>query len=101
VNTGYLNINFKNKNKMEQEFVIEKNIPIRKKIKPNATNYPFDKMEIGDSFFVKVKNGNKLTSLASGLSTCAREYAKRHNLDWKFLVSSYTELNGARIWRVK
>lgn len=43
-------------------FVIEKNIPITSMFQPRAkreSKYPFSSLEIGDSFFVPMEEGDK------------------------------------------
>lgn len=78
------------------EIEIEKNIPI-----PGSSGlkYPFDKMEVGDSFYVELKGDEKAHSVQSNLMTNAKGYAIRRKLDWQF-ISRKTEL-GIRVWRIK
>jgi len=64
------------------EFKIEKGIEI-----PDGwSKYPFSKMEVGDSFFVKTKSGKS-----------AYMYSKRHGM--RFTVRK--EGDGFRIWRIE
>lgn len=79
----------------KQKFKIEKKIPIpsaNKKGEYRGLMYPFLEMKVGDSFFVKGKIAQKLTSIACGV-------VRNRGLKMKFI--SRTVKNGARIWRVK
>lgn len=68
------------------EFKIEKNVPL-----PGvAATYPFEQMEVGDSFFAEGKTANQLQNAAS-------HWRKRKG--WKF--ATRTEEGGARIWRTE
>lgn len=70
------------------EIKIDKNIPMANTVSRN--NYPFSKMEVGDSFAVNVEDFNKVRPAASW-------YGKRNNM--KFSVRHW---EGAyRCWRVK
>jgi hypothetical protein len=72
---------------------IEKNIPI-----PNPFSkkrlYPFDKMEVGDSFFVQSDNPK---TIQKRLSVAINKY-RRENITAKF--SMRTVEGGVRCWRI-
>ncbi len=73
------------------EFTIEKGIPVPKMTGAGRkTKYPFESMQVGDSFFVK--DGTVKT-----LSRSCGTYGKR--LERKF--TSRTVDGGARVWRVE
>lgn len=76
---------------MMSEFTIEKGIPVPKQIGAGRkTKYPFDLMEVGDSFLVtdlKVKT----------ISRSCGTYGKR--LERKF--TSRTVDGGVRVWRTE
>lgn len=73
------------------EFTIEKGIPVPKMTGAGRkTKYPFESMQVGDSFFVK--DGTVKT-----LSRSCGTYGKR--LERKF--ASRTVDGGARVWRVE
>ena len=73
------------------EFHIEKGIPVPKTAGAGRkTKYPFESMQVGDSFFVK--DGTVKT-----LSRSCGTYGKR--LECKF--TSRTVDGGARVWRVE
>ncbi len=40
--------------------------------------YPFDRLEVGDCFSIKVPAGLEARQLQARLSTCARSFSKRH-----------------------
>ena len=76
---------------MVNEFHIEKGIPVPKTAGAGRkTKYPFESMQVGDSFFVK--DGTVKT-----LSRSCGTYGKR--LERKF--TSRTVDGGARVWRVE
>lgn len=73
------------------EFTIDKGIPVPKQVGTGRkTKYPFDLMEVGDSFFIK-DTKVKTISCSCGI------YGKR--LNRKF--TSRTVEGGARVWRVE
>ena len=74
---------------------IEKDIPIPK-IRSNS-KYPFDRMEVGDSFLVEMESYS--LSKHSSISSCAISWAIRNNKDAKF--SCRRVKNGIRLWRIK
>ncbi|MBA7529769.1 hypothetical protein ES705_21968 [subsurface metagenome] len=80
----------------EYDIVIEKDIPI-----PDACElsrkYPFQKMNIGDSFTIEATQEN-INKLRSSVATAAYSWAKRKGDDRKFS----TRVNGNEIgvWRV-
>jgi len=69
------------------KYKIEKNIPI-----PVKSNYPFDEMEIGDSFEIDIREKSK----ASG---AFRRYCEKRP-PLKFSLRTIDEKH-ARIWRVE
>lgn len=76
-----------------KDFKIDKSFPMPKKTgKGRPCIYPWDKMEVGDSFFVQGKTH-------SGLQVSATLWAERNGFDWKFVQRR--ENDGFRIWRVK
>lgn len=69
---------------------IEKKKPIIKAKKGRKNKYPFNDMNVDDSFFVE---GGKYASLYS----CAKNYAGEGTKQFTIV----TEDNGVRVWRVK
>ena len=73
-------------------FEIEKNVPLREK---NVRwKYPFDEMEVGDSFFVENKDTTQMSAL------CKRA-GKR--LGARFVTAKARKDNaeGVRVWRME
>ncbi len=64
---------------------IDKGIPLPTGLRAKRSTYPWDGMEVGDSFL-----GGKSVS-----GSAARQARKR---DWKFLTSR--EGGGRRVWRI-
>jgi len=69
-------------------FKVEKGIPIP--VARNVAKYPYEGMEIGDSFFVP-----NMSRVRMNGSVQHQQYRR----GWKF--SMRTESNGVRVWRVK
>ena len=57
--------------------------------------YPWDRLEVGDSFFVTLTNRNE-HSLRSSLAACANNRSRRGN---KFIVRKVD--GGFRVWRTE
>jgi hypothetical protein len=70
------------------EFKIEKNVPL-----PTSHSYEWDKLEIGDSVFLKDGEHAKYAA------TSAHNFARRQYPSWKFVVR--TVPGGKRIWRIR
>ena len=80
-------------------YTIEKNVPLcRPSSKSNK--YPFDQMEVGDSFFAPHPDDKKARQNA--LARNAGQYRKppKHVTVQRHFVTRTVE-GGARIWRVK
>ena len=103
----------KNKQYPNQKTIkIEKNIPIPKKImpqrapllkprKPRKPKYQFSKMEIMDSFFVKVRDKKHANQVRSNISTCLKRHNKYHKQNIKIATRYLTKSGGIRIWRIE
>jgi len=114
--TGNANTEVKGEEPMSEKapavvtgFVIEDSIEIPKTSRANNSKYPFDKLEVGQSFFIP---GKTAKSLASTVSSATQRYAKeaegtRTNrkgeevpnvvFERKFIVRDAD--GGARVWR--
>lgn len=85
---------------MPAPYTIEKNVPLQKRKSPQSRYYPFEKMEIGDSFEVKLdKSFRNFKSMRSSIITGSIQFSERNGLDWKF-KSRATSENTIRLWRV-
>jgi hypothetical protein len=77
-------------------FKIDHDVPI-----PNAprnSRYPWDQMQVGDSFFVPDPDGkNGHLKLLNTMAGCASNQKKKK----KTVYTVRSESNGVRIWRVK
>ena len=75
------------------KYKIEKNIPLIRRRKDTPYKYPWDKMEVGDSFSFNKEEAN-------AVSTSARHQNKKNKSQGsdKYFLSSYTH---CRCWRVK
>lgn len=80
------------------EIKIEKGIEIPSK-KGKYNKYPFGQMEVGDSFFVPIKEGGNMRSFQPQISSLAKSYSLRNkNNEWEFTVRQ--EGVGVRGWRI-
>ena len=79
-------------------YEITNTVPVPENIghKTKGRQYPFDKMQIGDSFEVEGYSSEKSRTLSSS----AGYYCKKYLLDGKF-VTRQTDDNNIRVWRVK
>lgn len=75
----------------QQKFKIER-VPMPKDGRGAKGKYPFEKMQVGESFFV-----DNITKRSSAI-TAANAYGKKHSPEWKF--ASRLEGKGFRIFRV-
>lgn len=69
-------------------FKIEKNVPMPEYLRMRRSRYPFNEMEIGDSFFAGESRGK--------VASAAHTYGKKHGLRF----SMRSEGDGFRVWRV-
>lgn len=76
---------------MNTQFKIEKNVPISH---VQFINFPFDKMEIGDSFFIPAGTCKRQT-----ISNHLFKFNRENKKDYKIACKS--ENDGFRVWRVK
>lgn len=86
----------------DKEFEIEKGIPIPDKRNPGGsskgqTKYPFQEMEVGDSFLYNDKLNDEKGQ--RNIANNARNWCKHHQLNWKFIARQISQ--GVRIWRIK
>jgi hypothetical protein len=82
-------------------FKIEKGIPISGTFRSLGANqqYPFSKMEIGESFEMKV-NTKEIKRRVSNVSSACAAYVKSKNKAAKFTVRR-TGPDTLRVWRLK
>ncbi len=80
---------------------IEKGIPVSER--NNYNDVPFSEMVVGDSVFVPLKDGQKMTTLQPTLMRAASDYAAQKDPEIKFTTKRWKDGNivGVRIWRVK
>jgi hypothetical protein len=73
---------------MDGQIIIEKRVQVPPPNKKGMTRYPWDKMEVGDSFFVPGKTTSTLHQTA------------RHMMKKGMRFTCRKEEGGARIWRI-
>lgn len=70
-------------------FTIEKGVRVPPKCAGRPCIYPWEKMKVGDSFFIKMEQ--------KSISGAATGYGSRHHM--RFVTRK--EKSGTRIWRTK
>jgi hypothetical protein len=74
-------------------YKIEKDIPIRTYFK-----YPFHKMDVGDSFFLAIKDKKERVRKQQNIISYAYMYSLRNKIEFK--VKTETDYKGIRVWRI-
>lgn len=73
-------------------FKIEKSIPIPEARGRRAKKYPFEQMEVGDSFFVPLEEGKSPSAIHASIATA------KHRLGIN--LTTAREEGGIRVWRI-
>lgn len=80
---------------------IDKGIPIPKEGQSRVRkHYPFDQMEVGDSFAVSA-DGDELTAVRMRVSGAISRLYPYLERDKKFTVRTIREKNEVRVWRIE
>ena len=84
----------------EGEFIIDKSIPFPEDTRSSA-KYPFKHMEVGDSIFLILKEGDNAKRMKNRLSQATRTYGKKQTPECHFILRYRleNEISGVRIWR--
>lgn len=77
---------------------IEKNIPIPEP-KKRKCKYPFNEMEVGDSFFYPIENNLSTNEMQMRLVNASCSFNRKNGNTYKFRSTQLK--NGVRIWRIK
>ncbi len=80
--------------------MVDSNVPFPEDTRSNI-KYPFAKMEVGDSIFIVLKEGDNADRLKNRLSQASRTFGKRQTPEQKFILRYRLEkeISGVRIWR--
>jgi hypothetical protein len=70
------------------------------KPKNRLSIYPFNEMEITDSFFVPCKDKNERDKYRNRIHSTAKAYKKKNDL-WHIKFSLRSVEGGLRVWRLK
>jgi len=80
---------------------IEKDIPLPPPYNERGPHYPWDKMEVGDSFIFQCNPEDK-QKISVTLSTDARSYTYRNQKQMRGRTFTTRQVDcGVRIWRTK
>lgn len=93
---------------MVDKIVIEDGIPIPERDGPYSpgrkVKYPFDKLGVGQSFFVPCRDGQNPNRLSSILSGAVNGWRLRQRLSWQWAYRMEQREEGGRIgvrlWRI-
>jgi hypothetical protein len=79
------------------EYKVESQVPMPRKVMDRC-RFPFDKMKIGDSFFIPKKDQDP-TKARISIYAASNSFNKNHKTDYK--MSSRIVEGGLRVWRIK
>lgn len=80
------------------EIVIEKNVPMPNGRRQPKKDFPYAKMEVGDSFAVPVPDGEQVGQFSAKVRTQSYQWGKQNKA--KFSVLLVDEQTNVRVWRV-
>ena len=78
-------------------YKVDKNVPLERKKKVH-TRFPFDKMKVGDSFYIPKKDQLQSAAVAS-VYAAANSYNKTFSTRIK--ISTRKDDGGLRVWRIE
>lgn len=73
---------------------IDKGVPIPKAELGRNRKYPWDELQVGDSFFVPGKTRATFNGFAS-------RFKKTHGIHFTLRTVTENDIKGVRIWRIK
>ena len=84
-------------------YKVESGIPLKERVYGrHAVKYPFENMNIGDSFFMEVEtNEHRVlrTTAQASVHGRLREYKKSGRVPESFKIATRFVDNGVRVWR--
>tara|TARA_R100000935_G_scaffold16278_1_gene32319 strand:- start:392 stop:721 length:330 start_codon:yes stop_codon:yes gene_type:complete len=82
-------------------FFIEEGVPLPEDVRGTQTRYPFSKMRIGDSIFIRMKEGDDSKRMKNRLSQATRTFGKKQQPEMHFVLRYRleNEISGVRVWR--
>ena len=82
------------------EVKIDKGIPLPTDMR-NELEYPFDKMDVGDSIFFPLGEQDNAQRMKNRLSQATRTYGKKQEPEQHFVIRYRleNEISGVRVWR--
>lgn len=78
---------------------IEKGVPMEDFPTVRTTKYPWDEMEVGDSFEVEIEGAKNRRAKQASIPASGNSWARRKGLE-RLFKARVTEA-GVRVWRVK
>lgn len=88
--------------KWRKKFKVESGIPIPPQIwnKKKTARFPLERMNLGDSFFMKISAKKRARTQASLMGAIKTQIVKRI-IDLDFRITTRYIDNGLRIWRIQ
>jgi len=83
-----------------EEYKIEKGIPIKYSQKINS-NFPFSKMEVGDSFSIKYEDYKDMSAKRLRVCNDFKKFIVHNKNGWKYCTRKDDELKIIRVWRTQ
>ena len=85
----------------DKNIIIDKDIPIPSRARVSSYNYPFAKMEVGDSIFFPLRADDNSQRMKNRLAQASRGFGKKQEPEWKFVIRYRLEdeISGVRVWR--
>lgn len=78
-------------------YKVEKGVPITRKTMDRC-RFPFDKMDVGDSFLIPAKEQEPMKARIS-IYSATNSFNRNHKT--KLKMSSRADKTGLRVWRIK
>jgi len=75
------------------EVIVDKNVDMPV-MRVTANKYPYDEMEVGDSFLIKSHLASKINTM------CGLNKKRGLELGRKFIAKRVLEEGGVRVWRI-
>ena len=85
----------------EPSFKIQKNIPLPEDMRSRASKYPWNIMEVGDSIFIPLEEGDDGKRMKNRISQSCRNFGKKQDPQWRYALRYRLEdeVSGVRVWR--
>lgn len=84
------------------EIAIDKNIPVPARRRTSKHNFPFASLAVGDSFFVRQKDGETVPTVQRRVAAASRGFIQKEKQEGKTVKFTMRNAeDGVRIWRTE